>query len=146
MGIETSTSNEGSNNKENRLNRYTEAKQKNVSWDELNKIIDNKGFANFDINSMAVSFNDNVKIIGGEENDVTEATSHATYEFDMNNMTTVLANVREINDKNIAKITARREKEKAKRKAKRKAEAEAAKSNVVTPGLEGKLEETDNEK
>ena len=130
MGKETSTSNEGS--KKNRLN-YTEAKQKNVSWDELNKVIDNNGYANFDINGMAVSFNDNVKIIGGEENDVIESTSYATYEFDMENMTTILANVRAINDNNKDKIAARKKKEEAK-------------SKVVTPELEDELEETDNEK
>lgn len=153
MEGKTSTSNEGS-----RINReksstishngrtFTEAKSRNVSDRKMEEILKSKGFENFDLNVLAVSFIDNVKSIGGDDNEIAETNSFATYEFDLSQIQVNWVPLKSIPVEKKEKIDKRRDREKAKRtKAREEREArEAEEMEAIKRRKE--MEENDTEK
>lgn len=107
----TSTPNGGSKNRVG----YSEAKTKNVSESKIDKLYEENGYGSFDINCMAFSCYNNVKSKGGEE--ITEASSYATLEFDNGIILkdSVVVSLRNVTPENYNKIKKRRDKEKEKR-------------------------------
>lgn len=148
MEGKTSTSNEGS-----KINReksstishngrtFTEAKSRNVSDRKMEEILNSKGFENFDLNVLAVSFIDNIKTVDDE---IAETNSFATYEFDLSQIQVNWVPLKPVPEEKKEKIDKRRDKEKAKRaKAKEEREArEAEEAEAIKRRKE--IEKTDN--